>query len=472
MAIKRLHYFDHQFLVEKDFTDEQAYHLGMRRRLNQVLYTSGIADGLLVVRKNASTITVQKGTAIDAQGQEIVLETDADRDLSNRTTFPAGSTITVGVLYQEQQTDPTTATGATGNTRITEQAVIEVTAGTPSPTAVPLARFQLAAGTGDVPAGPLDGGVRKAVAPKAGLGIASISGVNNPGGDVALVAGTGITIVPDVPGHRLTINGTAQGLVSVDGVSAPGGNIDLQAGRAIQITPDNTVNKRITFASTGLQSVNGVTDTANGNVDLLALPASSITITPEAANRRVLISENHSARTDNPHATTAAQVGALLATDFFFGRRTVAVAQFTLVDANGATRSIGLTFQPRYVLAFGSIQTTLGGRNYGGGTFGFADLVNPAAIQQFCTGFGVTKISNTDWLVRPVDNFGVGSNIAYGTFFNSEVAPPQAEVLTVTVTAVTATSMTVTFGRTVNAGANPIGLPNGFNINLRLFIFG
>jgi hypothetical protein len=33
MPVKRLHYFDHQFLVEADFTDEQAYHVGMRRRL-------------------------------------------------------------------------------------------------------------------------------------------------------------------------------------------------------------------------------------------------------------------------------------------------------------------------------------------------------------------------------------------------------------------------------------------------------
>ena len=45
MAIKRLRYFDNQFLVEADFTDEQKYHLEMRRRLNRALHSFGIAAG-------------------------------------------------------------------------------------------------------------------------------------------------------------------------------------------------------------------------------------------------------------------------------------------------------------------------------------------------------------------------------------------------------------------------------------------
>jgi hypothetical protein len=61
-------------------------------------------------------------------------------------------------------------------------------------------------------------------------------------------------------------------LVSVEGVKNPGGNIDLIEGGAIQIIADNSTN----------------------------------TIT---------ISENHSTRIDNPHGTTAAQVGALVSVE-------------------------------------------------------------------------------------------------------------------------------------------------------------
>ena len=47
-VIKRLHYFNQQFLTEKDFTDEQNYHLQRRRQHNQFLHSFGIAAGLTV----------------------------------------------------------------------------------------------------------------------------------------------------------------------------------------------------------------------------------------------------------------------------------------------------------------------------------------------------------------------------------------------------------------------------------------
>ena len=61
-------------------------------------------------------------------------------------------------------------------------------------------------------------------------------------------------------------------LVSIDSVSNPGGNVDLVQGNAIVITPDDT-------------------------------------------NNRITIGETHSYRTDNPHGTTATQVGALVSID-------------------------------------------------------------------------------------------------------------------------------------------------------------
>src|SRR5262245_54231064 len=105
MAVKRLHYYDQQFLVEADFTDEQKYHLDMRRRLNALLHSFGIAQGLDVIRSGTRQVTVKAGVGIDASGREMVLETDTIVDVSNLTTFPAGAPVFVTIGYQESQTD-------------------------------------------------------------------------------------------------------------------------------------------------------------------------------------------------------------------------------------------------------------------------------------------------------------------------------------------------------------------------------
>lgn len=102
MAIKRLHYFDHQFLVEPDFTDEQKYHLEMRRRLNRLLHTFGIAEGLEVAKSASQAVTVRRGTAIDRGGQEMIVEADQEVDLA---AFSAGAVVFITIAYQEQETD-------------------------------------------------------------------------------------------------------------------------------------------------------------------------------------------------------------------------------------------------------------------------------------------------------------------------------------------------------------------------------
>ncbi len=103
--IKRLHYYDQQFLREPDFTDEQTYHLEMRRRHNRLLHGWGIADGLTVIKKSAHVITVQPGMAVDATGREIILSEPHD------ITFLGGAgernkRYYVTIRYQEELTDP------------------------------------------------------------------------------------------------------------------------------------------------------------------------------------------------------------------------------------------------------------------------------------------------------------------------------------------------------------------------------
>jgi hypothetical protein len=165
--IQRLHYFDHQFLQEADFTAEQTYHLEMRRRHNKLLHTPGIAGGLTVEKTDAKQVTVRAGTAVNVKGEEIVLFGDFPIDVSNETDYPAKSTIYITIAYSERETDPQPPEDPHGNTRITEKPTIEAKTTSPpnDDTVIWLAKFTLDSG-GNVPGNvgdELDGDVRKSV---------------------------------------------------------------------------------------------------------------------------------------------------------------------------------------------------------------------------------------------------------------------------------------------------------------------
>ena len=146
--VKRLHYFNHQFLVEADFTDEQQYHLTMRRRHNEALHTYGVAGGLAIQKTGDKEITVQSGMAIDREGRELVL---LDPRVVN-VSGSSGSTVTITIAYHEEESDPSTATGVTGNTRTMERPEVQaVTTATPADgSVIRLAQFVLD-GAGNVP---------------------------------------------------------------------------------------------------------------------------------------------------------------------------------------------------------------------------------------------------------------------------------------------------------------------------------
>lgn len=128
--VKRLNYFDHQFLRAKDFTDEQAYHIRLRRLHNQLLHVWGIANGLdLAAPAGSTTVTVRQGVAIDGLGRELVLPADTQTvDLSGFLNKP----VFITLRYDEQPSDPTTETGAAGSTRSTEMPIIDVSPNPPA----------------------------------------------------------------------------------------------------------------------------------------------------------------------------------------------------------------------------------------------------------------------------------------------------------------------------------------------------
>jgi len=116
---KRVNYFDHQFLREQDFKDEQAYHIESRRLHNRLLHTLGVAEGLEVRRKGDREVVVEPGVAYDREGREIVLQMPTNHDV---TLFTEHSKFYLTIAYKErsEKADFRSSGGVENYTRITE----------------------------------------------------------------------------------------------------------------------------------------------------------------------------------------------------------------------------------------------------------------------------------------------------------------------------------------------------------------
>jgi hypothetical protein len=95
--VKRLNYFNHQFLNEKDFQDEQSYHIFMRRLHNRLLHKWGVVEGLTVEKRGDREVIVRPGVAIDREGREIVLA----NELGCETGTGSGPHAFVTIAYRE-----------------------------------------------------------------------------------------------------------------------------------------------------------------------------------------------------------------------------------------------------------------------------------------------------------------------------------------------------------------------------------
>lgn len=88
-ANSRVRYFPGQFLRTSDFTEEQRYHLAMRRRHNIGHHTFGILTGLDITLQDGRPV-VEPGMAVDGYGRELVLvqrtPIDAPRAFTARGT--------------------------------------------------------------------------------------------------------------------------------------------------------------------------------------------------------------------------------------------------------------------------------------------------------------------------------------------------------------------------------------------------
>lgn len=136
-VVKRVHYFDHQFLHVGDFETEQNYHRDMRLLHNRLLHTPGIADGLVVsmVGTGSTQVKVTAGAAVDKNGAEIVLANDGTEELSSRLAVAPATTRDVYLVIAHNQalSDHTSETGGVGDTRWSEDPKLSTLENPPGP---------------------------------------------------------------------------------------------------------------------------------------------------------------------------------------------------------------------------------------------------------------------------------------------------------------------------------------------------
>lgn len=138
-VIKRVNFFDGQFLKQGEFLDLDAYHRHMRRRVLHLLFaSSGVIplepDDLMIEIENLAQklIRVRAGTAVGkrddiVEAKEIVLREDQVIDLNLQSPpLQSGDTALVTIHYAELLTEPSSEGGVTGDTRVEEQAVLTV----------------------------------------------------------------------------------------------------------------------------------------------------------------------------------------------------------------------------------------------------------------------------------------------------------------------------------------------------------
>src|SRR5437588_3787410 len=134
--VKRLNYYNSQFLKENDFNDEQLYHNQMRRFHNRALHTWGIVKGLEVTRvTGASKVTIAPGIAIDRLGQEIVLPKESDA--IGLDGFDASAQVYVTIKYADvfdlaDKDTKATQTASEYYTRWTERPDVSASATAPA----------------------------------------------------------------------------------------------------------------------------------------------------------------------------------------------------------------------------------------------------------------------------------------------------------------------------------------------------
>lgn len=142
--IKRLRYFNGQFLNQQDFIDDQAAHLAHERAQLRALCVAGICEGMTVTYTTGTAPpSISAGVAIDSSGRMIVIKDP----ITGPTPAGLSGEFLLHVRFNEVTSDPAGAQGTPGDRRFLQQPVISATLKTQTlpDGAVVLGTFQAAA---------------------------------------------------------------------------------------------------------------------------------------------------------------------------------------------------------------------------------------------------------------------------------------------------------------------------------------
>ena len=143
---RRPSYFHGQLLDEKDFHDEQKYHIDSWRRHHASFHSWGVIRGLTVTAEKGKAV-VAPGVAIDGLGREVRLDEATDLDLSG---FSRGEPIYITLVCEEEGGEPRPADhGEPNASRTIEYSVLSASSTPGAGGAVTLARVTLGGGKHD-----------------------------------------------------------------------------------------------------------------------------------------------------------------------------------------------------------------------------------------------------------------------------------------------------------------------------------
>ena len=129
---QRPNYFAGQYLLEDDFQLEQQYQIDRQRWHHHLLHISGIAEGLKVDQiEGTLTVNVSVGSAIDPQGQQIILlnsqKVDLTKIVSNTNAPISDDTYTLYIGYNQKKIDQQTAGNEITSRRWQEEPLFQLT---------------------------------------------------------------------------------------------------------------------------------------------------------------------------------------------------------------------------------------------------------------------------------------------------------------------------------------------------------
>ncbi len=291
--IKRPNYFRAQFLVEKDFQDEQAYHRTMRQQHLLALHSWGVVgDGLSVTRTAGSdrNITISPGFAVDQKGQEIILS--ATRTIP----LPEGDgSFVLSIRYNEFRADSDRYTGPGADALNTHTRITETPSfvfGPPGSDDVPLARISLNQNS------PIDESVRRYasswIAPRANIpGPMTINNTLTVAGGANVSENLAVAGNLEVRGNfgnadndEITMHGTlrsahSSGALEVDDAVHTTGSLTVDANVGIgTLNPSNRLHVRGNLSGSNVEAATVLFEnTGTSALDfttILALRASTV----------------------------------------------------------------------------------------------------------------------------------------------------------------------------------------------------